>query len=219
MRYIIGGALILLMCGNLSAQRLRFQFPSEMWHLGELTLKDGNQLEGTIKYDLQADVIQLRTDERIRTFAASQIEQFRIFQEDIGQYRTFYSISFMNDNGYKRPKLFELVFEGNTSLLAREFISITTRTARNPYFNGTNRFFDPYGGVRSNRVRFLDHNLYLVNSKGQISLLTTNRKDVIYSFEEKHSELKKFIKQQRLKMDKIEDVISLVQHYNQLVSL
>lgn len=218
MRYIIGGLLLVLFCGNLSAQRLRFQFPSEMWHLGELTLKDGNKLEGAIKYDLQADAIQLNVNERIQTFAANQLEKFRIFQEDIGQYRTFYSIPYMNENGYKRPKLFELVFEGNTSLLAREFISITTRTSRNPYFRGSTRF-DPYGGARSTKVRFLDHNLYLVNQDGKISLLGSSRKDVIYSFEGKHSELRRFIKKERLKMDKIEDVASLVQHYNQLSSL
>lgn len=204
------------MVGTMDAQF--YNFPSESWHRGDLVLNDGSVLEGSIKYDLEADAIQLDHEDKILTYAANQLKQFRVFQEDIREYRVFYTIPYVTEYGYRRPKFFELIFEGRTSLLAREFISITTRSNASTYFRGGTRF-DPYGNSRSLKVRFLDHNLYLVNPEGKIELLGSSRKEVIYAFEGKHNELRKFIKKQRLKMDKVEDMASLVEYYNSLTSL
>ncbi|MFT7149234.1 MAG: hypothetical protein ACI82Q_001091 [Nonlabens sp.] len=204
----------LLFCAvSVNAQSLRFQFPSEMWHVGDVVLTDGNKLEGTIKYDVLGDVIQIDLDEKIQTFAANQIQQFRIFQEDIARYRVFYTIPFLNKNGYRRPSFFELIFEGETSLLAREMILITTRPPSDSYFSGGRRY-DPYAMQRNTRI--LDHELFLMNSDGKITQLNKKRKDVIYSFDDKYTELKKIIKSNRLKMNNIDDVAILVAEYNKL---
>ncbi len=216
MRLLFSGILILLISTNISAQR--YNFPSERWHAGGFTLNDGSRFQGSIKYDLEADAIQVIIENKTLTYAANQIKDFRIFQQDIGTYRTFYSIPYVTEYGYKRPKFFELIYEGNTSLLAREFISITTRSNAGTYFRGSTRFV-PYGNSRSLKVRFLDHNLYLVSPEGEIELLSSNRKDVIYAFDGKHAELRKFIKKQKIKVDRIEDVKSLVVYYNQLENL
>ncbi|MBO3697874.1 hypothetical protein [Roseivirga sp. E12] len=198
---------------SVQAQRFGFQFPSEMWHSGEVVLSDGNTVRGIIKYDISGDVIQVDQDKKIQTFAASQIQQFKIFQEDIARFRLFFSIPFLNKNGYRRPSFFELIFEGETSLLAREMILVTTRPPRDPYFSGGRRY-NPYG-LTSN-VRVLDHELYLMNNKGKITQLTKKRKDVIYSFDDKYSDLKKIIKSNRLKMNSIDDIATLVAEYNKL---
>lgn len=204
----------LLFCAvSVNAQSFRFQFPSEMWHLGDVILTDGNKLEGTIKYDIPGDVIQVDVNDKIQTFAASQVQQFRIFQESIARYRTFYTIPFLNENGYRRPSFFELIFEGGTSLLAREMILVTTRPPRDAYFSGGRRY-NPYGSGQS--VRYLDHELFLVNGDGKITRLNKKRKDIIYSFDDKYSELKKIIKSNRLKMNNIDDVAILVAEYNKL---
>lgn len=212
MRISIAG--FLLFCAfSVNAQSLKFQFPSEMWHVGDVQLTDGNKLEGKIKYDILGDVIQVNVNDKIQTFAANQVQQFRIFQEDIARYRMFYTIPFLNKNGYRRPRFFELIFEGETSLLAREMILITTRPPRDPYFSGGRRY-NPYLSQRSTRI--LDHELYLVNSNGVITQLNKKRKDVIYSFDDKYTELKKIIKRNRLKMNNIDDVAILVEEYNKL---
>lgn len=212
MRVLIAGLLLFSALG-VQAQNLRFQFPSEMWHRGDVTLSDGSKLEGSIKYDIPGDVIQLNSNDKIKTFAASQVQQFRIFQEDIARFRSFYTIPFLNKNGYRRPKFFELIFDGETSLLAREMILVTSRPPNNPYFRGGRRY-DPYG--RSRNVRVLDHELFLMNSEGKITTLNKKRKDVIYSFDDNYSELKKIIKSNRLKMNSIDDVATLVAEYNKL---
>lgn len=207
-------AAFLLFCAfSANTQSLRFQFPSEMWHNGDVQLADGNKLVGNIKYDILGDVIQINVNDKIQTFGANQIKQFRIFQEDIARYRVFYTIPFLNKNGYRRPRFFELIFEGGTSLLAREMILITTRPPSDPYFSGGRRY-NPYGRQASTRV--LDHELYLLNSNGVITQLNKKRKDVIYSFDDKYSELKKIIKSNRLKMNNIDDVAILVEEYNKL---
>lgn len=207
-------AAFLLFCAfSANAQSLRFQFPSEMWHNGDVQLADGNKLEGSIKYDILEDVIQVDVNDKIQTFAANQVQEFRIFQEDIARYRVFYTIPFLNKNGYRRPKFFELIFEGGTSLLAREMILITTRPPSDPYFSGGRRY-NPFSRQRSTRV--LDHELFLVNSSGVITPLNKKRKDIIYSFDDKYTELKKIIKSNRLKMNNIDDVATLVEEYNKL---
>jgi len=212
MRVLIAG-VFLLSALSVQAQNFGFQFPSEMWHKGEVILADGNTMQGTIKYDILGDVIQVNRDDKIQTFAANQIQQFKILQEDIGRFRSFYTIPYLNKNGYRRPKFFELIFEGETSLLAREMILITTRPPRDPYFSRGLRY-NPYAGSRS--VRILDHDLFLMNSKGKITPLNKKRKDVIYSFDDKYTDLKKIIKSNRLKMNNIDDVATLVAEYNKL---
>ena len=213
MRYLTLVSFMVLLLSSAVAQRQSAQFPEEMWHLGELTLRDESILKGEVKYDLQADLIQLNTGRRIRTYAANQLNKFRIFQENTGRHRTFYSIPYTNENGYRRPKLFELVFNGNTSLLAREFIAVTRRNVGPPVQNFFSFRQNP---MITSTERILKHRLYLINKEGKIQMLGSKRKDVIHSFESNHKELKKFIRKNRLKMGNIEDITTLVRYYNQL---
>lgn len=216
MRILITGLFLISFLADGFAQRYNSEFPSETWHTGSVTLNDGKTLEGNIKYDLNADAIQLSLGDKILTYAANQIRQFKIFQEDQQVSRAFFSIPFTNEFGYKRPKLFELLHEGKTSLLAREFISIATRTSNDPYFRRYSRFDRLNSG--SVRVRYLDYKFYLASSEGKIELLGSTKNDVIFAFKNNRSELKKFIKKRKLKMDRIEDMTTLVRHYNTLQS-
>lgn len=212
MKVFITGLFFIIALG-LEAQNLSFRFPSEMWHKGEVTLADGTTLEGDVSYNLEDDIVQVKVNNQIQTLAANQIQSARIFQEDISEYRMFYAIPFKNQFGYRRPKLFELVLEGETSLLAREKIILTTTRPNDPFFGGGWRF-NPNTMARNTRI--LEHELFLINADGKISQLTTNRKDVIYAFDGNHAELKRIIKTQRLKMDRIDDLITLVEEYNGL---
>ncbi|MFY0594279.1 hypothetical protein [Roseivirga sp.] len=216
MRILIASLLLMTCLYSSHAQRNQFQFPSEIWHEGSVTLVDGNRLNGNIKYDLAADLIQVIVDQKTLTYSASQIRQFDIFQADIELKRVFFSIPFVTETGYRRPKLFEVLLDARTSLVAREFIALSTRTIDNPYYRWGTRRFSPIGG-RSVQVRYLDYKFYIVDSSnGRMDLLGSSKKDVINAFNKNQNEIRKYIKSKKLKVDQVEDIIEIVRYYNQL---
>lgn len=182
--------------------------------MGSVTLANGSKVEGNIKYDLAVDALQVQVGEKTLTYSANQIRQFKIFQKDIQIRRVFFSMPFVTETGYRRPKLFEVLFDGRTGLLTREFIGVSTRRIDNPYFRGGFRNNSLNG--RSVRVKYLGYRFYLVSSDGKIELLGDTKKDVISAFKKNQSELKRFIKSNKLKMNEVEDMTAIVKHYNDI---
>ena len=73
-------SLILLVVSiSLAAQ----EFPSENWYVGRVTLTNGVEKEGVIKYDLESNSIQLSVDNKIETYHASQFYTFTILMKNV----------------------------------------------------------------------------------------------------------------------------------------
>lgn len=189
-------------------------FPQDSWYKGKLTLKNGQEKEGIIKYDLEANAIQLQTDHKIETYHANQFITFSILLRREQIYRNFYVLPHANNSGYKRPTIFELIIEGERSLLAREYIATRTSNTNSGFYGS--RYSNPYTPTVSQR--YLAFKLFLVDKNGSITELNTNKKDVIAAFGNYQKELKKFIKQEKIKTDKVTDMAELVDYYNGLSS-
>ncbi len=186
---------------NRNGRRTRsFSFPP-VWNVGAVLLSDGSILQGTINHNIKRDVVQIQSKDTTRILAAHQILGFEILK-DQGRFRRnninikarktrYYSLLYGSKNSYARPKLFEVVLEGNTSLLRRWVY-----------------------GTRSS-----DRKLYLKNANGKITQIKKRRGQVIDSFDGMQDELREFAKRERLDMYKIRDVIQLVAEYNKLVGL
>jgi len=181
-----------------NGRRIRsFSFPP-VWNTGSVLLSDGSVLTGTINHNIKRDVVQIRSKDTTRILAAHQILAFDIYKGPLQLRRTnpnlkakrtkYYSLAYGSKSGYARPKLFEVVSEGNTSLLRR-------------WIHGTRRS---------------DRKLYLKNANGEITQIKKRRGQVIDSFDGMQDELRAFAKRERLDMYKIGDVISLVKEYNRL---
>lgn len=214
MKVLVTGLFLFSFCYLSLAQRTQYQFPGETWHVGSVTLVDGSRLEGNIKYDLAVDALQVQVGKKTLTYSANQIRQFKIFQEDIQLSRVFFSMPFVTETGYRRPKLFEVLFDGRTGLLTREFIGLSTRRIDNPYFRGGYRY--DRLRTRNVRVKYLAYKFYLVSSDGKIELLGDTKKDVVSAFRKNQGELKRFIKSNKLKMNEVEDMTAIVKHYNDI---
>lgn len=197
------------------------QFPSERFHFGSVTLNDGQELKGRIKYDLDADVILLieTGQTNVKTLSANQFQSFHIDGgQDRGQ-RSFYSVPVVNQTGYRRPRIFELIYEGETSLVAREYIATRSRTSSRSSFRRSiyDPFYDPTNSVVT--FRYLAYDLWLIDGEAKLSKLGDNRNEVIRAFPNHQSELRKYIKGERLKVDKLQDLTKLIDYYNQLTNL
>lgn len=182
------------------------QFPSEIWHDGKLVLTQGDTLKGLIKYDLETDLIQFSKDKKtIQTFTARKLLHFEIFDEISKTYRDFYVLPYNVSGNYNAPIIFELVFEGRKiTLLSREAIE----------YQVTNY---PYSVAGSYTQLVLVYTHFFLTDEGKIIEFDDKRKTLYRDImSDRSSEIKKFIKNNRLKVDRRVDLLKTVAYYNSL---
>ena len=99
------------------------QFPSEIWHEGKLVLVNDDTLNGNLKYDMTRGIVQIEINDKLYTHGATSIFYFKIFDSTIEANREFYVLPYGLITSYKAPVIFEVLVEGNLSLLSREYIT------------------------------------------------------------------------------------------------
>ena len=202
-------------------------FPSELWYLGELRLKDGVLLKGNLMYNLEKDIVQLEREERIETYSAQQVISFVLSlpesddeeaQKQPG-YRYFFSLPLANHTGYKRLSFFEVVVEGKATLLVREYITTVTDNTNWQWNRNNLRGFsmmDTQSQLRPNTRQVLAHKMYLGSLDGKIREIPRKRREVLYLFRDHEKTMKKYIKSEKLRMDRIDDIARFFIHYNKI---
>jgi len=185
--------LILLLTVPLVAQN----FPSEVWHEGKVVLINNETHKGLVKYDLETDIIQVNMDNTIQAFSSKKVLYFEIFDEATESFRQFYALPYTVSPGYKTPILFEVLHEGEPlTLLARENIATETLPQYN-YYYGRNNYYSRYKLV---------YEYYFLNNKGSIDKYTMKRADLMHIMRKKSPEVRKFIKENNLRIDRRRDL-------------
>ena len=178
------------------------QWPFEYWHDGKLVLEAGDTLKGKIKYDPQTDIIQFEKKGALQSFTSRKIVFYEIFDVTSSRYRQFYSIPYSPIGGYKTPVFFELLAEGKITLLGQE--KLENRT--------TNSYYG-YGNIT--RI-VLVHKYFTLNEKGVVETFTGTKKDVLYLMENREDEVKRFIKVNKLNLERQNDLARVFVYYNSL---
>lgn len=187
----------------LSASAWGQQWPSELWHDGRLVLDSGDTLKGQIKYDLKQDLIQYHLpNQRTDAFSARKVVFFEIFDQTVRRYRQFFALPFTNQAQYRAPVFFELLTEGKLTLLARE--SVEFRTYSSPY----------YLGSYSREV--LVYHFYFLDDEGNIEEFKGSKSDLLSMMGKKSSDVEKYMKTNRLKIDDKYDFARIVAYYNSI---
>jgi hypothetical protein len=187
------------------------QFPSQVWHKGNIFFNDGRSTSGLIKYDLDNNLVQLQT-ETLETFTASNVSNFEIFDEIFGGIRKFYSLPYAINGEYETPTFFEVLTEGNDlALLCREFIATDTRGMNNWGPMGMN----PFWGPQNNFGYRLAFNFYFFNN-GRIQRYSLKRKDLFSMLPGFDDEINLYMRKNRLEHDKRGDLLRITAYYNQL---
>jgi len=212
-------AFLLLLSGVSLAQ----EFPSQVWHPGKVFLSSGQMYEGKLKYDLDANVVLVQGN-TVETFSSASITYFEIFDEVYGGLRTFYSLPYALNSDYKTPIFFELLTEGeDITLLCREFITADNRGfnsngMRGMYMNPM--WGMPMGGMPMGGRGFsrLDFNFYFLHD--QKIFKYNQKKNVLLKdfMEDKSSEMKLYMRKNKLSHDKRGDLLRITAYYNQLKS-
>src|SRR5687767_4658590 len=178
-------------------------FPSDLWHEGKIVLLEGDTLRGSIKYDLQQDLVQYAVaNERTVAYSARKVLFFEIYDNTVRKYRQFFALPFSTTTGYKAPVFFELLEEGKMTLLSRE--SVEYRTYSSPYYMGS------YSRL------VLVYKYYFLDEKGNISEFTGNKSDLLNLMDRKSDDVEKYIKANKLRYDDKYDFAKIVAYYNSL---
>lgn len=204
--------LVLLFLVHLSIVVFAQDFPSELWHNGKLVLLSEDTIVGKIKYDLQNDAVQINVRNVLQTYSARKIFYFEIFDETIESYRHFYALPYNVQSNYQIPLLFEVLYEGRLSLLCREEIVTESVPQYNsyPYSNYGTR---PYNQSRAR----LNYKYYFLDEKGEIQYYNMKKNELMSFFKKRQQQIKQYIKKNKLKHDKMRDLVRVTAYYNALL--
>jgi len=192
------------------------QFPSQIWHKGNIYDLKGEGRGGLVKYDLDNNLVQLKVGDAIETYTASNVSYFELFDEVYGGLRKFYSLPYALTNDYETPVFFEVLTEGNSlALLCREFIATDSRGMNNYGMMGgygMSPYYSPQM-VGGNKLAF---NYYFFRD-GRIEKYSLKKKDLFEMLPNHDEELDLFIRKNRLDYDKRGDLLRITAYYNQLI--
>ena len=203
MRIVFSICFIFIFSSSISAQ----DFPSELLHEGKVTLANGDTLSGKIKYDLVNDLIQIVYKGTIQTYSARKLMYFTIYDNTVDMYRSFYSIPYEIQPNYERPMLFEVLYEGQLSLLARE--KIVTETV--PQYSYAYR-----SSINMTRTK-LEYEFFFLDQKGNFVKYELKKPQLYEIMIRKEPQIKSYIKKNKLKTDSRRDLVRITAYYNALL--
>ena len=184
------------------------EFPSELWHQGFLVLVNEDTLTGKLKYNLDQELIQIETKDKIYTYSGNKVFYFQIFDQTVDSYRQFYTLPYALVNKYEAPVFFEVLVEGKVTLLCRESISIKLEQDNNPY---------PYSSRMTYSREVLLYSYYFLDSNGRITEYSAKKKDLLRALSKKANKIEEYMKVNHLKADKRNDIVRILSFYNDII--
>jgi len=179
------------------------QFAVELWHTGKAVLDTGDTLRGTIKYDLQTDILQLNDNKKLESFTPRKVLYFEIFDETVKRYRVFYSLPYSQTGQYKAPVFFELLEEGKLTVLSRE--ALEYRTTSSPFYY--------YGSITR---LVLVYKYFMLKENGDIVEFRGKKNDWYTFMPSKADEVERYAKSNRLDLDEKYELSQVIAYYNSL---
>ena len=183
------------------------EFPSELWHDGKMVLVEEDTLVGKLKYDMTQDIVQVQVNDKMYTYGASKIFYFDIFDETVDYYRQFYTLPYGLISNYKVPVIFEVLIEGNITLLSREKIILKSSQINSAYM---------YSPSSYNR-EVLTYEYFFLDRKGNITEYTLKKKSLFAALGKREQQVSKFIRTNGLRIDRRSDLIRIISFYNGII--
>lgn len=206
MKRVLNYTLVLFLSiqvGNAFGQ----EFPSRIWHEGYLVTAKEDTVRGLVKYDMDTDIVQVIVNEdQVKTYSSKKILYFEIYDKTVKNYRQFYSLPYQVRLNYKTQSLFEVLYEGPLTLLVKEKIVLVADPYNQSYYNGPN--------VSREKLAYT---YFFINQKGKMMEYTTGKKsDLLDIMDKNPGKIRNYIKENRLKTDKMRDIVRITAFYNSL---
>lgn len=197
--------IIQMLEGSLMAQ----DFSKEYWHKGEVYLFTEESIKGSIRYDLDQNNITIRTsDNKLRSYNASQVEQFWIEDELQKQIRYFYALPQITKDDYRVLYFFELLTEGKITLLCRENFVVKQTGYYSPYMSG--------GQTNGGSYLVQEDDYFLLNNDGNVVDVEEEREVIMNLFGKKKEVMELYLIDHNNKLRNREDLLKLIRYYNEV---
>lgn len=184
------------------------RFAMDAFHPGKVYLYEGDTLEGMVKYDFGAEQVQIQIGDRLLSYNSAKLNKVAIKDESTKALREFVVFEYsLNQNGYDLPVLFEFLLDGKIQVLAREVIVWET----------VSNFMSPYSMPVTMSQRRLVTTLYFRSSlTGKVKKYTFHKADLMNYVRSRSSQVKQYMKTNKLKATRKEDVLLIIDYFNQL---
>ncbi len=177
----------------------------EVWHDGQLVLDTGDTLTGVVKYDMMKDVVQFQhASGRNEAFSPRKLLLFQIDDKILNRNRTFFSLPIETDRGFEKLMFFEVLVQGKLTLFSRERIEIVQRSA------------SIYGSYTNRSYESLEYDFYLLMKNKQIEQYDNSKSTLLAMMSPQSNDVKKYMKQKRLKVSNRRDLPQIVAYYNSI---
>lgn len=182
------------------------QLSKESWHDGFLVTVEQDTLTGQINYDMETNMVQIARGNSIKAYSAYKAFYFEIFDNVYHSYRQFYTIPYNLKGNYDVPVIFELLYEGGLSLLAREKVIQETVSTSNPFWSAGPRIVQ----------NTIDYNFFFLDKKGNITYFNGSKNELFQIMQSKKEKIKDFIRNNRLQTNELKDLIRITSFYNSI---
>lgn len=184
-------------------------FSKEYWHKGEVYLFTEESVKGSIRYDLDQNNITIRTsDNKLRSYNASQVEQFWIEDELQKRVRYFYALPQITKGDYRVLYFFELLTEGKITLLNRENFVVKQAGYYSPYMWG--------GWTNGGSYVVQEDDYFLLNKEGNVVDVEEDREAIMNLFGKKKEVMELYLIDHDNKLRNRDDLLKLIRYYNEV---
>lgn len=179
----------------------------DWWHYGSLYLVNGDTKEGYMQYDTDLNYLLIKQNRAIMAYNPQQVASYEIYDLEQKQHRLFYSLPYQDKNR-KTHQFFELIKEGELILLSRETWIAHMRPA------------DPLAG-NFNQVPFdtelvKGDQFYILQNNNKLIRFWGNKKELLALMEDRAGEVENFIHNQKLDLNRRNDLVRVLHFYEEL---
>ncbi|MES2734566.1 MAG: hypothetical protein V4714_22655 [Bacteroidota bacterium] len=178
-----------------------------IWHQGVVVLRSGDVFSGDVYYDYHTEVVQCKSGELTKAFAASQVKYFSFQDTEIASNRRFIPLVFQPKPGYRYESFFEVISTGTISLYRRH--GARKHLMANPKFMQVNRELG-----FSNEIIGFD---YYTKSQNGLKKIANFKKEFFPRIMKEYgTAIESFIHENRLRLYQQANQIIVLQYYNYL---
>jgi hypothetical protein len=165
---------------------------------------------------LKEELLLVNTPQGMQTLSSRKVAMFSFYDNIKKRERQYYSFMYPKTNNYKTPCFFEVLHHGEKiSLMGREMLVQTT-------INNVPRYGMYGGGYYGNPMNIpqtmtsVKTEMYFLYNSGKMKAFNGNKNDLFTIFSDKQSQIKSYIKDNKLNVEKIEDIKKIIEYYHNL---
>jgi hypothetical protein len=171
------------------------------WNYGTVWLVTGEKYDSMqVKYDLYSDKLIVLINEGEYEFNTG-VSSFRV-TDSATRKVLFYRNGFDPISSFSRQAFYQVLYDGKTKLLLKTRKKIVSDITSTP-------------GVKEKSFED-EKNYFLVTPKGELKKIKKKNSDILDMFNDHAEQLKKMVSEQKLKLNKDEEIIQLLHYYDSL---